>query len=96
VVGLTVADNRQFVEGVFGNAVYQRDLSVVQSKIGDVRIQQGDLVAALISYQGSYRIVERLAEANVGDTDCQRHLSVVHIKVGDVQVQLGRPGGGAN
>ena len=36
-----------------GNAGWQRDLSVSHDKIGDVQQAQGDLSAALTSYQAS-------------------------------------------
>jgi hypothetical protein len=54
------------------NADWQRDLSVVHSKIGGVQQAQGDLAAALTSYQASLAIAERLTKAdpsNAGDRD---------------------------
>ena len=60
-----------------GNAGWQRDLSVSHNKIGDVQVAQGDLPAALTSYQASLAISERLAAADPGNAGWQRDLSVV-------------------
>ena len=46
---------------------------------------QGDLAAALTSYQASHEILERLAKADPGNAGWQRDLSVSHEKIGDVQ-----------
>ena len=50
---------------------------------------QGDLPAALTSYQASLAIGERLAKADPGNAGWQRDLSVSHNKIGDVQVAQG-------
>ena len=68
-----------------GNAGWQRDLSVSHDRIGDVQQAQGDLAAALTSYQASHDIFERLAKADPGNAGWQRDLSVSHNKIGDVQ-----------
>ena len=46
---------------------------------------QGDLPAALTSYQASLAIRDRLAQADPGNAGWQRDLSVSHNKIGDVQ-----------
>ena len=46
---------------------------------------QGDLPAALTSYQASLAISDRLAKADPGNAGWQRDLSVSHNKIGDVQ-----------
>ncbi len=46
---------------------------------------QGDLPAALTSYQASLAIAEKLAKADPGNAGWQRDLSVSHNKIGDVQ-----------
>jgi tetratricopeptide (TPR) repeat protein len=51
----------------------ERDLSVSQEKIGDVQRAQGDLAAALTSYQASLRIAERLAQADALPAFLRRH-----------------------
>ena len=56
---------------VSGNAGWQRDLSVSHNKIGDVQQAQGDLAAALASYQASLAIAERLAKADPGNAGWQ-------------------------
>ena len=63
----------------------ERDLSVSHNKIGDVQRAQGDLAAALTSYQASLAIADRLAKADPGNAGWQRDLSVSHEKIGDVQ-----------
>jgi tetratricopeptide (TPR) repeat protein len=50
-----------------------------------VQRAQGDLAAALRSYQASHDIFARLAEADPGNAGWQRDLSVSHNKIGDVQ-----------
>ena len=49
------------------------------------KVEQGDLAAALRSYQASHDIFARLAEADPGNAGWQRDLSVSHNKIGDVQ-----------
>jgi len=66
-----------------------RDLSVSHGKIGDVQRAQGNLPAALTSYQASHGIFKRLAQADPGNAGWQRDLSVSHGKIGDVQVEQG-------
>ncbi len=63
------------------------------NKIGDVQVAQGNLPAALKSYQASMRIRERLAQADAGNAEWQRDLSVSHEKIGDVQVPQGNLAG---
>ena len=74
----------------------ERDLSVSHNKIGDVQRAQGDLPAALTSYQASHDISERLAKADPGNAGWQRDLSVSHERIGDVQAGAGRSAGGAD
>ena len=50
---------------------------------------QGDLAAALTSYQASLAIRERLAKADPGNAGWQRDLSVSQNKIGDVQQAQG-------
>src|SRR5512147_2918064 len=61
-----------------GNAGWQRDLSVSHNKIGDVLRAQGNLTAALESYQASLAIAERLAGADPGNAGWQRDLAFSH------------------
>ena len=58
-------------------------------KIGDVQVAQGNLPAALTSYQASLAIRDRLAKSDPGNAGWQRDLSVSYNKVGDVQVAQG-------
>ena len=50
---------------------------------------QGNLPAALTSYQAGLAIMERLAKSDPGNAGWQRDLSVSYKKVGDVQVAQG-------
>ena len=67
-----------------------RDLSVSHNKLGDVQVAQGNLAAALTSFQASLAIAERLAKADPGNAGWQRDLSVSHDRLGDVQVAQGK------
>ncbi|MGY6275481.1 nSTAND1 domain-containing NTPase [Methylomonas sp. MgM2] len=53
-------------------------------RIGDLRIQFGDLDGALRSYRACLEIIGNLAEQDPGNSQWQRDLSVSHIKVGYV------------
>ncbi len=66
-----------------------RNLAVSHERIGDVQSAQGDLAAALTSYQASHDIFDRLAKADPGNAGWQRDLSVSHDKIGDVQSAQG-------
>jgi tetratricopeptide (TPR) repeat protein len=52
----------------------ERDVSVSYDRIGDVQVAQGDLTAALKSYQDSLGIAERLAASDPGNAGWQRSL----------------------
>ena len=54
-----------------------------------MRQAQGDLAAALTSYQAALAIAERLAKADPGNAGWQRDLSVSRDKIGDVQQAQG-------
>ena len=68
-----------------GNAQWQRDLSVIYERLGDVQRAQGDLAGALASYRQSLTIAEKLARQDPGNAQRQRDLSVSYEKLGDVQ-----------
>ena len=63
-----------------GNAGWQRDLSVSYENVGDVQVAQGNLPAALASYQASLAISDRLAKSDPGNAGWQRDLSVSYDK----------------
>ncbi len=56
------------------------------NKVGDVQVAQGNLPAALTSYQAGLAIADRLAKSDASNTGWQRDLSVSYERVGDVQV----------
>ena len=64
---LTLAIAERLAKADPGNAGWQRDLSVSHERIGEVQQAQGDLAAALTSYQASLAIAERLAKADPGN-----------------------------
>ncbi len=67
----------------------QRDLSVSYEKVGDVLMAQGNLAAALASYQDSLAIKDRLAKADPSNAGRERDLFVAYDKVGEVLVEQG-------
>ena len=69
---------------------WQRDLSVLYIKVGNVQVAQGQLPDALITFRDSLAIAERLANADLGNAEWQRDLSVSYTKVGGVLLAQGR------
>ena len=64
-------------------------MSVSLNKVGDVKLQAGDLVGALAAYQESLDIARRLAAQDPGNALAQRDMAVSLDKVGDVKLQAG-------
>jgi tetratricopeptide (TPR) repeat protein len=64
-------------------------MSVSNNRIGNMFSKQGDLTAALASYQAALAIAERLVASDPGNAAWQRDLSVSHNKIGDVLVAQG-------
>ena len=60
-------------------------------KVGDVQVAQGDLTAALKSYQDSLDIRDPLAKADPGNAGWQRDLAVSYAKLANVQLKANRP-----
>ncbi len=83
----------QSAEAAARHAGDERDLMVSQSKVGDVRVAQGDLPGALEAYQAGLAIGEALARRDPANTEWQRDLSVSHDRIGDVLVAQGDRGG---
>jgi hypothetical protein len=54
-----------------------------------VQVQQGDLTAALTSYQASHAIRERLARADPGNAGWKRDLAISYGRVAVIQIQQG-------
>ena len=71
------------------NTEWQRDLSVIRNKLGDVAVAAGDLAAARAAYQASLDIRTRLAAADPANAGWQRGLSVSHERLGTVAVAAG-------
>ena len=72
-----------------GNPEWQRDLAVVDDKIGNVLLSQGDLAAALKAYSGGLDIRQRLAKVDPGNADWQYDLGVSRERIGDVLIAQG-------
>ncbi|MDQ3154408.1 MAG: hypothetical protein M3R63_22705 [Actinomycetota bacterium] len=72
-----------------GNAGYQRDLTVIHSKLGDLAVALGDTPTAEQHYRTGLTIAERLATADPGNAQYQRDLTVSHNRLGDLAVALG-------
>src|SRR5262249_7457382 len=66
------------------NTGWQRDLSLSYNKIGDVLVDQGNLLEALQSFRDGLAIRERLAKADPDNAGWQRDLSVSYNKIGEV------------
>src|SRR5258708_30924584 len=59
-----------------GNVGWQFDLGISSDRVGDVQTAQGDLAAALKSYQAKPNITSPLAQTNPTDAHCPHDLSV--------------------
>ncbi|MEP3265106.1 MAG: hypothetical protein ABJN78_05040, partial [Hyphomicrobiales bacterium] len=70
-------------------ATTDRDKSVAYAGIGDVQAAQGNLSAALTSYQSGFEIIQQLVSSDPGNADWQRGLFVFYDKIGNVQVAQG-------
>jgi predicted negative regulator of RcsB-dependent stress response len=62
---------------------------VAYDKIGDVLVAQGNLPAALQSYQADLAIAARLAAKDASNAEWQHDLSVSYDRVGDVLAMQG-------
>ena len=70
-------------------ATNKRDYAVVFNELGDIKIVQGDLTAALKNYQASLTISKQLTQFDPGNAKLQNDLLISHIKIGDIQVVQG-------
>jgi hypothetical protein len=68
------------------NARLQRDLAASHGRIGNVQVDQGQLLEALASYQADLAIFEGLAKSDPGNADVQRDLSIAYNLVDNVQM----------
>ncbi len=85
--GLQIAG--QLVTTDPSNALWQRDLSVIQDGIGDVLRDQGDLAGSLKAYRESLGIREHLAAADPSNALWQSDLSGSYGKVGHMLLAQG-------
>jgi tetratricopeptide (TPR) repeat protein len=70
-------------------AGHERDRSVAQAYLGDVRVGQGNLSDAIAAYEAALSVHRRLSEYHPDDTDRQRDLSVSFERIGGVQSARG-------
>ena len=58
-------------------------------KIGNIEQAQGNLAAALTSFQAGMVIAQKLTAADPGNSQWQQDLSVSHIRIGDIEKAQG-------
>src|SRR6516165_7821078 len=71
------------------NKRWQRDLFIIQDKIGDFQLLEGSLNEAMASYQSSLDLRRRLVDRDVDPAQRQDDLSIGYIKLGDALLALG-------
>ena len=86
--GLTIF--RCLAEQDPSNAGWQRDLGVMQSRVGGVLQAQGRLELAQAAFEQDLTISRHLAERDSSNAGWQRDLAVAHSRVGDVLQAQGR------
>jgi len=69
--------------------LWQGDVAVSLSKVGDARVAAGDRVGALVAYEECLAILRRLAAIDPGNARWQRDLSAILVKVGDMRLAAG-------
>jgi tetratricopeptide (TPR) repeat protein len=85
IVGTLEGARRAIDAALLTEVEDERLHAVALDDLGDVQHAQGDLAAALTSYQASLAIADRLSKADPGNAGWQRDLSVSHDRIGDVQ-----------
>jgi len=70
----------------------QFDLGIGNERVGNVQMAQGDLAAALKSYEVRQNIVSRLAKADPGNAEWQCDLSVSYAKLANAFKKTARRG----
>jgi tetratricopeptide (TPR) repeat protein len=65
------------------------DLGIANEALGDVRVAQGNLSAALEAFLARHSSIKELAAADPGNAGWQRDLSVSWERIGDVRVAQG-------
>ena len=71
------------------NAVWQRDLSLSYSRVGDALMAQGNLAEALKSYQEGLAVADRLAKFDPENPSWQRDLAIGQGRVAIVLAEQG-------
>src|SRR5262249_11351813 len=65
-----------------GNTLWQRDMSIILNRTGDVRVAAGNRPSALVDYEESLAIMRKLTTADPGNIGWQVDLVVSLYKVG--------------
>ncbi|ODS03715.1 hypothetical protein AUC71_08120 [Methyloceanibacter marginalis] len=68
------------------NAAWRFDLGITHERIGDILKAQGDLSAAMDSYEAKRKIVAKLVETDPGNARWQRDLAFAYDRVANVLV----------
>jgi tetratricopeptide (TPR) repeat protein len=71
------------------NADWQRDLAISYAKVGDAQSAQGNLTAALTSYQAGLAVVTQLAKSDPKNAGWQRDLPVSLANLARVLLNMG-------
>ncbi len=74
------------------NNLWQRDLCVSYSKLGNLSSARGNLEEAARLYGESLKVADRLAQADPSNSEWQRDLSVSYSKLGYLSSARGNPG----
>jgi eukaryotic-like serine/threonine-protein kinase len=72
-----------------GHAESRRTLAAIAQRIGDVRLQQGELVAAAAAFNEAREIAIGLALRDPGNSLWVHDLWLILLRIGDVQMQQG-------
>jgi Flp pilus assembly protein TadD len=70
-------------------AADDRDRSVALGALGDVYVAQGNLTAALTSFEESHAIRRRLATSDPGNAAWQRDLAISFERLGRISLENG-------
>jgi tetratricopeptide (TPR) repeat protein len=71
------------------NTGFQRDLSVSQDRLGDIRLRLGETAAALGYHEAGLTITQALVTQDPTNTKFLRDLSMLQDKLGDIRLRLG-------
>jgi tetratricopeptide (TPR) repeat protein len=85
----SLAISKALLQRDSGNTDWQKDLSMVDDKVGDVLKAQGHLDEALAAYRDGLPIAKAVAQKDPGNAIWQRDLAVMDNDIGDVSKEQG-------